>query len=900
MKKILLSLVVVAMIVASAVNAYAQEIVKGKVVDASTKEALPGASVLLKGTKKSVSTGLDGSFSISATSPGTLVISYIGYIQKEIEFSGAINLGNIQIEPNATSMQEVTVTGNVAIDRKTPVAFSTVKAVDIESKGVNREFPELLKSTPSVYTTKAGGAFGDSRIVIRGFSQENIAVMVNGVPVNDMENQRVYWSNWAGLTDVTSSMQVQRGLGASKLSVSSVGGTINIVTKPTEMTAGGSVSANMGNDDFMKYTVSYSSGKLPSGLALTVLGSLNQGDGYVQGTQYRGWNWFASLGYEINSKHLLTFTATGAPQWHNQRSFSLPYQTYYGNPNDPSVIARGSKYNDSWGYLNGEEFNAKKNFYHKPVFNLNHYWNISDKLELNSIAYYSIGRGGGTAASGRINNTTYERLPRTEDGLINWDDISKWNSGTAVNGFGAQTANTPIASGTYQGQYQLSTSGNNSGISRISSMNEHNWYGLISNLGYRINDKFNLSAGIDYRGYKGLHYQRVEDFIGGDVFFETKDANENPKYILNGDKKSTVGYDNPGYVQQYGGQASLEYTYGSWDIFVAGAANNTSYQREDKFLASDDENRKTPKYNYFAYTAKGGANYRIDEKHNVFANIGYFTRAPFYNAIFAANSNLPNKINKDLENEKVFGTELGYSFRSRVFSANVNLYRTMWSDKTISGSSYVEQGVRYRDLTVGAKQLSQGLEIDMATTPIRKLELTGMFSLGNFEYKDNAQALKINDDTNTPTSDFKTVYIKGLKVGDVAHVTYALGASYEVVKNVRVRADLNSFDKLYARYLYEQRTAVESAGTQPWQLPSYTLVDAGVSYRFNLYKTPITLRFNVDNIFDEKYIAESYTDTKFDPTDATDFEIGKGGSGKRNTVFPGWGRTWNLGLKVNF
>ena len=37
--------------------------------------------------------------------------------------------------------------------------------------------------------------------------------MINGVPVNDMENGRVYWSNWAGLSDVTSSMQVQRGLG---------------------------------------------------------------------------------------------------------------------------------------------------------------------------------------------------------------------------------------------------------------------------------------------------------------------------------------------------------------------------------------------------------------------------------------------------------------------------------------------------------------------------------------------------------------------------------------------------------------------------------------------------------------------------------------------------------------
>ena len=45
--------------------------------------------------------------------------------------------------------------------------------------------------------------------------------ILNGVPVNDMENGRVYWSNWAGLSDVNNCIAVQRGLGASKVSISS-------------------------------------------------------------------------------------------------------------------------------------------------------------------------------------------------------------------------------------------------------------------------------------------------------------------------------------------------------------------------------------------------------------------------------------------------------------------------------------------------------------------------------------------------------------------------------------------------------------------------------------------------------------------------------------------------------
>src|SRR5690606_40354216 len=127
-------------------------------------------------------------------------------------------------------------------------------------KGSNQEFPELLKSTPGVYATRAGGGYGDSRMNLRGFQSENIAVLINGVPVNGMENGKVYWSNWAGLSDVTRSMQVQRGLGASKVAVPSVGGTINIQTKTLEAIKGGTIFQGIGNNGYSKTTFSYSSG----------------------------------------------------------------------------------------------------------------------------------------------------------------------------------------------------------------------------------------------------------------------------------------------------------------------------------------------------------------------------------------------------------------------------------------------------------------------------------------------------------------------------------------------------------------------------------------------------------------------------------------------------------------
>lgn len=176
-------------------------------------------------------------------------------------------------------IEQVVLTGvaDIAKDRKTPVAVSTIKEAQIIEKMGNQEFPEILNSTPSVYATKGGGGFGDGKTVIRGFTQENIAVMVNGMPVNDMETGAVYWSNWSGLSDVTSAMQVQRGLGSSKLAIASVGGTINILTRAADKKQGGVVSIGVGNDDFNKSLFAYNSGKSQTGWATSFLMSRTAG-----------------------------------------------------------------------------------------------------------------------------------------------------------------------------------------------------------------------------------------------------------------------------------------------------------------------------------------------------------------------------------------------------------------------------------------------------------------------------------------------------------------------------------------------------------------------------------------------------------------------------------------------
>ena len=153
--------------------AVAQSAVTGKIVD-ETGAPLIGASVTVPGTSQGVSTDVDGNFTLK-TDAKEIEISYVGYVPTKKPVTGPnARLGIIQMEPDAVALQDVIVMQSVAVQRKTPVAVSTVNAEEISYKLGGQEFPEILKSTPGVYVTKDGGGFGDSKINMRGFQAANV------------------------------------------------------------------------------------------------------------------------------------------------------------------------------------------------------------------------------------------------------------------------------------------------------------------------------------------------------------------------------------------------------------------------------------------------------------------------------------------------------------------------------------------------------------------------------------------------------------------------------------------------------------------------------------------------------------------------------------------------------
>jgi len=244
----------------------AQITVSGTVTDASTGKALAGANVVVEGTNKGSAADANGEFTIGNVSNGsTLTASMIGYKDMSMDVSRTVNFS---LEPSMIEMSGLEVLASRA-DEKTPVAYTNISKAEMEVRLGSQEIPMALNTTPSVYATQQGGGAGDARINVRGFNQRNVAVMINGVPQNDMENGWVYWSNWDGVGDATSSIQMQRGLSAVNLATPSIGGTMNIITDPASMERGGSFKQELGAGSFLKSSFNYNTGLIADKFAFS-------------------------------------------------------------------------------------------------------------------------------------------------------------------------------------------------------------------------------------------------------------------------------------------------------------------------------------------------------------------------------------------------------------------------------------------------------------------------------------------------------------------------------------------------------------------------------------------------------------------------------------------------------
>ena len=825
--------------------------IKGKVVDQTTKEVLSNASITTE-KGESTTSGLDGTFTLKSTKKGEdIKISFVGYKTSKVDAKDGIT---VEMISTSIGLKEVAVFANVGVDRKTPVAISTVNAKFAQENLGTQELPELLRVTPSAFVTKAGGGYGDSRINIRGFDNKNIAVLINGVPVNDMEGGTVYFSNWAGIGDELKQIQVQRGLGASKLAIQSIGGTMNIITKTTDAEKGGSISQSLTDFGQSKTVLSLSTGNTKKG-AFSFVGSSTQGQEYINNSYIKAYSYFLSYAKDLG-KHKIQFIALGAPQEHGQRSTRLTAAEY---------DKYGLKYNKDVYVVGGQEKNININYFHKPIFSLNDYWTLSPKTMITTSVYTSFGHGGGSGAIGTLPST----ISRDSDGHLMFDPLVVTNAS--------------------------STTGSKYGIRN--SINNHVWTGVLSTLNTQLTKELNLTFGVDGRTYKGTHFREMRDLVGGSFYADpmspkaTVDANVSSYYNVTKvtPVANRVAYDYDGLVDYLGTFGQLEYTKNKVSLFAQGALSQTNYGRVDRYNPTHTE-VDAERVKITGYNAKGGLNYNLDEYNNVFVNVGTYSRAPYLSFIYngtttTTNPKSGNALNANIKNEEANSFEAGYGLRSNTFTFKLNAYYTEFKNRSLTSPLLNNaDGTQYRALITGQGALHKGIEAEAKLKVSKKLEVGAFASAGDWKWKGNAAAVLHDDVKNTDTK--VNVYSDGLYVGDQPQTTMGTIVRYQVTKNVDLGGDLTYNDKYYSYYDPSSRTNA-AVTAQPYKLDAFAVTNVRIGWKLKIGKYDSYAAAHVYNLFDRNYWIEA--------NDAGGTAVGTLGSG-----FKGWGRTSDVSLKINF
>ena len=899
--------------------------ISGSITEETTKSPVIEAKVYLlkdKNVVKKTLTDVSGNYTLNDVTFGKYEIQVIALSYDTLEIE--VNVKSASIKQNIIlgenrELDEIKVIGNLVTGQNVPVAVTKISLQKITEELASRDLPMLLNGTAGVYATQQGGGDGDARINVRGFDQRNVGVMIDGVPVNDMENGAVYWSNWFGLDAITSQMQVQRGLGATKIAMPSIGGTINIITQGIGNKKGGSFKQEYGTGNFLRSSFSYNSGMTQKGWGFTVSASYKQSDGWVYGTPSQGFFGYGKISKKIKD-HLVTLSAFAAPQWHGQRSFNQAIQYFnaekardLGLPIDSTqqFLDMGIRFNQHWGYRtneNGEReiFNERRNFYSKPQITLKDFWKVNKKLAISNLGYISIGRGGGTA----IYNSG--ALLRDSTGLIDWDKIEQENKVNSL--FGTPNID-PLYSPTEIKSSQV----------LLASINNHFWVGYLGQFNYEYSKKLEFSGGIDYRYYEGRHYQRIEDLLGGDYFVDKLDKNAASPMKRVGDKvaKNTFNADRDGVVQWAGYFGQMEYNGDKISTFVNISRILNGYQGIDYFQKRKLDLGDTTLYLGYSevgtewvpdtvlykgktytnnspgleyqrtawkyiqgFTFKTGVSFKFDDNMSVYMNIGYLNRTPMFSNVIDNNT---NKFFEEIVNEKILAFEQGFSYATKKFGLNFNTYVTNWKNKPFPYGVAVpdpQDPTEFIRINInGMDAIHVGGEIDIAWNITKQLNLEAMFSCGDW-FWNSTKTVFIPQYNNLEFS----FDARGVSVGDAAQTATSLTLRYEPIKNLYFKLQAQYFDRYYANFDPFSLQG-SNGGRQSWKMPGYSLINLFAGYKYPFKSFTLIGSGSITNLLNTVYISDASNNMNgnFDNFDA-----------QSATVMFGGGFRFNVSLGIQF
>lgn len=369
-------------------------------------EPLPGASVITNITGFGAITNAEGEFTLSYTDDVRWVtFSSVGYEPRQYRIA-EVPL-RVVLEYRYYRTGDVVVRGDRAGEGISPIAFTNFSQDEIERDYSVGEFPLLLQTTPNLYTyTDGGAALGYSYVRIRGFDDKRIATYINGVPLNDPEDQATYFVDLPDFAANITDIQVQRGVGNALYGGASFGGALNIVTSNLSRDRKVTVTSGYGEytsggeriSDIAKSSIEYASGLIDGQWLFTGRFSTQRTGGYRHHSWYDGWSYYLSLA-RLDPNMTTELYLYGGPIRMHLSYWGVDRETW---ENDPRA--------------NPLTYDNETDNFNQPHYHLHNSYRLSDHTTLSNTLYYIRGEG------------YYEQLKQLEE----YDDFREYALDTSL------------------------------------------------------------------------------------------------------------------------------------------------------------------------------------------------------------------------------------------------------------------------------------------------------------------------------------------------------------------------------------------------------------------------------------------------------------------------------------
>lgn len=874
--------------------------VRGIVHDGETRLPVEGVVVSLDESRASTVTDEKGAFLFFGVEEGehTFTIEADGYVNQsitaEVKSDGEqdFNLGIIELAPQ---QQESGI-----VNKEDFIPTITLSDEDLEQESDNQNISGVLSASRDVFVSTAAFTFGSARFRLRGYDSEEAAVYINGIPFNELENGRVFWSAWGGLNDVVRSRDTEVGLNPVPYTFGGLGGATAIDLRASTQRRQVRVTYSLSNRGYRNRAMAtLSTGMMDNGWAVSFSGSHRWADeGYQPGTFYDSWAYFLSVDRKLGDNHLLNLNVFGSPTKRGRAGAST--QELYD-------LAGSNYYNPYWGYQNGEVRNSRVSDIHQPVVILRHDWTINPKATLTTAASYQFGRIGSSALNWfdapDPRPDYYRKLPSffrlegqeeaasiVENSLlanpdelqVQWGELYNANRNSLLDQKFAYLLDGQEYSGKWS-QYMVED--------RRYDTRELNFY---SNYQHAITTQFTLSGGIAYQSQTIETFKTVEDLLGGDFFvnvdpfavrdfsddfdIQQNDLNNPSEIVFEGD---VFGYNYDIDVRKGELWMQGEISLPKVDLFLAGSASHSQFWRTGKYRTGrfpDSSFGESEKEKFTNIGIKGGATYKLDGRNYFFANAAFMTRAPFARNAFVS-PRTRDQVAPGLDSETIYGGEAGYLLRSPNVKARASAYYTQFENRIDLIQFYNDLSRSFGAFVItGLNQRHLGAELAVEAKVTPSLSASAVAALGQYIFNSTGTGYLYEDNSDAFDADATgfEVYAENIRLPGRPQNAYTLGLQYRPKGYWFAYLNFNYFDGVWIDYNPLSRTREAVLGVEPNSLEYERIIGqeqgdgaftmdffGGKSFRFgDLF---LYLNVGVNNILDNQdFITGGFDQLRFD------------------------------------